>query len=65
MPLCRARTHIEREKLKSDENHEEEGIGWSRTQYLAFVIAMFQTVLLPVLVLMALFFVLAVIFGYI
>ncbi len=64
MPLCRARTYIEREKLKSDEN-QEEGIGWSRTQYLAFVIAMFQTVLLPVLALMALFFVLAVIVGYI
>lgn len=65
MSLCGTRAHIGREKLKSNENHEEEGIGWSPKQYFAFIIAMFQTVLLPILLLIVLFFVLAVLVGYI
>lgn len=66
MSLCGTRAHIGREKLKpKDENHEEEGIGWSPKQYFAFIIAMFQTVLLPILLLIVLFFVLAVLVGYI
>jgi len=46
--------------LKSDENIEKEVIKWSLKQYIAFIIALFQTVLLPLLVIMVLFFILAV-----
>ncbi|MFQ6124642.1 MAG: hypothetical protein ACE5R6_08575 [Candidatus Heimdallarchaeota archaeon] len=50
---------------QKENKQEEESIGWSPKQYLAFIIALFQTVLLPILLLIVLFFVLAVLVGYI
>ncbi|MFQ5821418.1 MAG: hypothetical protein ACE5I5_15645 [Candidatus Heimdallarchaeota archaeon] len=49
--------------MKSNEKRDEEGIGWKPKQYIAFIIAMFQTVLLPILLLIALFFVLVLFIG--
>ncbi|MFX0200202.1 MAG: hypothetical protein ACFFCW_29130 [Candidatus Hodarchaeota archaeon] len=50
--------------MKSNEKRDEEGIGWGPKQYLAFVIALLQTVLLPILLLIVVFFVLVWFIGY-
>jgi len=51
--------------MKPEKEDQEEDIGWSSKQYLAFFIALLQTILLPTLVIIVFFIVLALFIGHI